>query len=190
VGNPARQAGVVLTGISAGSICWHTGAALSTCEAIAFAQRGRGERRRSTSGWESLTPTERASARGLSNFATVEFDLEHIDMPDASFDKVLCREALMLVTDPLAATRETRRVLVPSGRAVFAVWGPPEDNPWLSILINTVSSQLRAPIPPPGMPGPFALAAPGALADVLTEGGFTDVEGPGSPDPHAGPDIR
>ena len=81
----------------------------------------------------------------------------------------------MLVTDPLAATRETRRVLVPSGRAVFAVWGPPEDNPWLSILINTVSSQLRAPIPPPGMPGPFALAAPGALADVLTEGGFTDV---------------
>ena len=73
---------------------------------------------------------------------------------------------------------------------MFAVWGPPEDNPWLIILINTVSSQLRAPIPPPGMPGPFALAAPGALADVLTEGGFTDVEGPGSPDPHAGPDIR
>ena len=33
-------------------------AALSTDEAIAYAQRGRGERKRPTSGWASLTPTE------------------------------------------------------------------------------------------------------------------------------------
>ena len=38
---------------------WAEGAALSTEEAIAYAQRGRGERRRPTSGWGSLTPTER-----------------------------------------------------------------------------------------------------------------------------------
>jgi predicted ATPase/class 3 adenylate cyclase/DNA-binding CsgD family transcriptional regulator len=40
-------------------ITWAEGAALSTEEAIAYAQRGRGERKRSTSGWGSLTPTER-----------------------------------------------------------------------------------------------------------------------------------
>jgi DNA-binding CsgD family transcriptional regulator len=38
---------------------WADGAALSTEEAIAYAQRGRGERKRPTSGWDSLTPTER-----------------------------------------------------------------------------------------------------------------------------------
>ena len=38
---------------------WAEGAALSTDEAIAYAQRGRGERKRPASGWESLTPTER-----------------------------------------------------------------------------------------------------------------------------------
>ena len=38
---------------------WAEGAALSTSEAIAYAQRGRGERKRPTSGWASLTPTER-----------------------------------------------------------------------------------------------------------------------------------
>ena len=38
---------------------WAEGAALSTEEAIAYAQRGRGERKRPTSGWASLTPTER-----------------------------------------------------------------------------------------------------------------------------------
>jgi DNA-binding CsgD family transcriptional regulator len=34
------------------------GAALSADEAIAYAQRGRGERKRPSTGWESLTPTE------------------------------------------------------------------------------------------------------------------------------------
>jgi predicted ATPase/class 3 adenylate cyclase/DNA-binding CsgD family transcriptional regulator len=38
---------------------WAEGAAMSTEEAIAYAQRGRGERKRPASGWASLTPTER-----------------------------------------------------------------------------------------------------------------------------------
>ena len=50
---------------------WAEGAALSIEEAIAYAQRGRGERKRPTSGWESLTPTERDVVRlvseGLAN---------------------------------------------------------------------------------------------------------------------------
>src|SRR5262249_18290024 len=50
---------------------WAEGAALSTEEAIAYAQRGRGERKRPTSGWASLTPMEndvaRLVAEGLGN---------------------------------------------------------------------------------------------------------------------------
>jgi DNA-binding CsgD family transcriptional regulator len=50
---------------------WAEGAALATEEAIAYAQRGRGERKTPTSGWESLTPTERDVVRlvseGLAN---------------------------------------------------------------------------------------------------------------------------
>ncbi len=45
---------------------WAEGAALSTEEAIAYAQRGRGERKRPTSGWASLTPTERDVIRLVS----------------------------------------------------------------------------------------------------------------------------
>jgi predicted ATPase/class 3 adenylate cyclase/DNA-binding CsgD family transcriptional regulator len=43
------------------------GAALSTEEAIAYAQRGRGQRKRPTSGWGSLTPTERDVVRLVSD---------------------------------------------------------------------------------------------------------------------------
>jgi DNA-binding CsgD family transcriptional regulator len=38
---------------------WVEGAAMSTEDAIAYAQRGRGQRKRPASGWGSLTPTER-----------------------------------------------------------------------------------------------------------------------------------
>ena len=50
---------------------WAQGAALSTEEAIAYAQRGRGERKRPNAGWESLAPAERDVVRlvseGLAN---------------------------------------------------------------------------------------------------------------------------
>jgi len=50
---------------------WAEGAALSIEEAIAYTQRGRGERKRPTNGWASLTPTERdvvqLVSEGLSN---------------------------------------------------------------------------------------------------------------------------
>ena len=50
---------------------WAEGAALSTDEAIAYARRRRGERKRPSSGWASLTPTERDVVRlvseGLAN---------------------------------------------------------------------------------------------------------------------------
>ena len=45
---------------------WAEGAALSTEEAIAYAQRGRGERKRPASGWASLTPSERDIVRLVS----------------------------------------------------------------------------------------------------------------------------
>lgn len=48
------------------SAAWAEGAALSRDEAVAYAQRGRGEHRRAVSGWESLTPTERDVVRLVS----------------------------------------------------------------------------------------------------------------------------
>ena len=42
---------------------WAEGAAMSNEEAFAYAQRGRGERKRPASGWTSLTPTERDVVR-------------------------------------------------------------------------------------------------------------------------------
>jgi DNA-binding CsgD family transcriptional regulator len=50
---------------------WSEGEAFSADEAIAYALRGRGERKRPSAGWESLTPAElnvvRLVSEGLQN---------------------------------------------------------------------------------------------------------------------------
>jgi ubiquinone/menaquinone biosynthesis C-methylase UbiE len=119
---------------------------------------------------------ERAERLGLRNVDVRQFDMEHIDAADSSFDKVFSREALMLVADPTAAARETLRVLRPGGGAAFSVWGPPAANPWLSALLDAVGAQLGSPVPPPGVPGPFSLSEPGALASVLNDAEFADTD--------------
>lgn len=119
---------------------------------------------------------ERIRALGLTNARTRELDLEAIDEPDGSFDVVVCREGIMLVPDPARAAREITRVLRPGGRVALAVWGGRERNPWLAIVFDSVSAQLGAPIPPPGIPGPFSLADTGRLAGLLGDAGLEAVD--------------
>src|SRR6185295_2765066 len=95
--------------------------------------------------------------------STRVLDLEQIDMPDASFDIVVCREGLMFALDSVRAASEIARVLRPGGRAAIAVWGPRDRNPWLGVLADAVQQHTGVPVPPPGTPGPFSLGADGAL---------------------------
>ena len=118
----------------------------------------------------------RAEALGLSNVSTRELDLERIEQPDASYDVVLCREGLMFALDPARAAREIRRVLRPGGRVALAVWGPRERNPWLGVVLDAVSAQVGAPVPPPGIPGPFSLEDSKKLAALLSDAGLADVK--------------
>jgi enediyne biosynthesis protein CalE5 len=117
----------------------------------------------------------RAAARGLGNVRTATLDLERIDDPDAGYDVVLCREGLMFAVEPDRAVAEIYRVLRPGGRAAISVWGPRADNPWLSVVFDTVSLQIGSPVPPPGVPGPFSLADADRLDILLTTAGFTDI---------------
>jgi SAM-dependent methyltransferase len=117
----------------------------------------------------------RADALGLSNVSTRVLDLECIEVPDGSYDVVLCREGLMFAVDPAQAAREIRRVLRLGGRFAVAVWGPRERNPWLGIVFDAVSAQLGRPVPPPGIPGPFSLADAAGLASLLSDAGLAEV---------------
>jgi SAM-dependent methyltransferase len=115
---------------------------------------------------------ERAAARGATNATAKILDLEDIAEPDASYDVVVCREGLMFALDPSRAFAEIARLLRPDGRFAAAVWGPRDRNPWLGTMLDAVSAHVGAPIPPPGIPGPFALDDDAHLRSVLAEAGL------------------
>jgi SAM-dependent methyltransferase len=117
----------------------------------------------------------RAEAAGIGNVSTLVLDLEQIDQPDESYDAVLCREGFMFALDPGRAADELARVLRPGGRVALAVWGPRERNPWLGLVFDAVSDQLGVQLPPPGLPGPFALSDAERLRGLLSDAGLADV---------------
>jgi SAM-dependent methyltransferase len=122
-----------------------------------------------------MTAIAARRAAGHAGVSTLVLDLEDIAQPGASYDVVLCREGLMLTPDPGRAVREIARVLRPGGRVAVAVWATRERNPWLGVVLDAVSAQIGAPVPPPGVPGPFSLSDPDRLAGLLADAGLEDV---------------
>jgi SAM-dependent methyltransferase len=118
----------------------------------------------------------RASELGLSNVEFQVLNAEWIDLPVASVDAVLCRWGYMLMADPGAALRETRRVLRPGGRLALAVWGPAQENPWALLPASELRERGLGPAPQPDEPGPFALGDPQAVRELLEQAGFEEVE--------------
>jgi SAM-dependent methyltransferase len=133
---------------------------------------------------------ERAGQRGLANVRPVTLDLEHIAQPDSAFDAVLCREGLMFAVEPERAAGEIRRVLRPRGRVAIAVWGPQHDNPWLGLVFEAVTSITGFPVPPPGIPGPFALGDGSRLRQILVDAGLVDVSIEELPTPLRSPSFE
>ena len=117
-----------------------------------------------------------AAERGLDNVDCQVIDATAIDLPDDSVDGVLSRFGLMLIPAQEQAMREIRRVLRPGGRCAYAVWGPPERNPW---IFQVVLALLQNGWSPPGDPaapgGVFSLATGDSNHELAAGAGFADV---------------
>ncbi len=114
--------------------------------------------------------------RALANVECRVMDAHHIDLPEASVDAVLCRFGVMLMPEPARVLREARRVLRDGGRLAYAVWGPPDRNPWLTLLVGAALQSGHAPPGDPfGPGGVFSLAAPEANRALVEPAGFSEV---------------
>jgi ubiquinone/menaquinone biosynthesis C-methylase UbiE len=127
-----------------------------------------------------LIAKTRAKSLGLNGVMEFrESDGEKIDLPEPTakkFDAILSRWGLMFFPNLPVALVRIRQMLIKNGRLSAAVWSAPSKVPWLDLAFATVRKQLNIPAPPPGEPGPFALADIETLKQLFSKAGFKDIK--------------
>ncbi len=114
-------------------------------------------------------------ARGLSNVEVRECSVDDLPFRDESFDSISCRFGFMFFPDIRVAVTELLRVLRQGRRISTAVWAEPPGNPWATIPMAAISSEVEMAPPPPDAPGLFRYAAPNAIAQIFRDAGMRNV---------------
>jgi SAM-dependent methyltransferase len=119
--------------------------------------------------------SRRAAVQGVRNIETQVCGGEDLPFDDGSFDSISVRFGYMFFPDMAKATAEFVRVLKPGGRLCASVWVKPEENPWTTIAMQSIATEVEVVPPDPDKPNMFRCSAPGRVSDQFTGAGLTDV---------------
>jgi ubiquinone/menaquinone biosynthesis C-methylase UbiE len=108
---------------------------------------------------------EEAARRGVAARVHV-MDAEHLDFPDAAFDRVFCAFGIMFFPHQDRALGEFRRVLKPGGRLGVSTWQTGQSDELVAVLRDLGLEGAQ----PPGW-----ITEPDDLMRLLQQAGFTDV---------------
>jgi len=73
--------------------------------------------------------SSKANQRGLKNIQFRSGDMLQLDLPDASFDAVICVFGIFFVPDMKSGLRALWRIVRPGGKLAVTTWGPRFLNP-------------------------------------------------------------
>jgi SAM-dependent methyltransferase len=117
----------------------------------------------------------RAQAQGIDNIETKVCSADDLPFDDATFDGVAVRFGYMFFPDLADATSELARVLKPGGRLCSSVWIDPDGNPWTSIAMQAIATEVELPKPDPDRPNMYRCATPGYVSAQYEAAGLRDV---------------
>lgn len=120
-----------------------------------------------------------AQKEGLSNASFFVGDAQKDDLR-GPYDQVFARFGTMFFSFPGAAMNNLRKSLKPGGELTMIVWRKREDNPWLHaaelcvkeivpVVSHEETNQVHCG------PGPFSMAGPDMMSDMLSGVGFERV---------------
>jgi SAM-dependent methyltransferase len=119
----------------------------------------------------------RSRAKSVPNLEFVQEDAQTSDLGEGSFDLAYSRFGTMFFADPEGAFANLHRALQPEGRLGFVCWQAVQLNPFMYEPVAAAATVIPLPPrPPPGTPGPFALADPERLTRILERAGFRSVK--------------
>lgn len=119
--------------------------------------------------------TRRARVQGISNFETTVCSADDLPFDDEAFDSISVRFGYMFLPDMAKATAEFVRVLKPGGRICSSVWVSPERNPWTTLVVQSIATEVTVTPPDPDGPNMFRCAAPNTVTSIYLAEGLRNV---------------
>jgi SAM-dependent methyltransferase len=121
--------------------------------------------------------TDRARRTVVDNVRFNHGDVEVYPFNASAFDRAISRFGVMFFGDPVAAFSNIARSLRPSGTLTFVCWQEPLRNEWIAVPGAAVAAHVPLPdVTNADAPGPFSLADPDRIRDVLGQSGFDHFE--------------
>ena len=113
--------------------------------------------------------------------STIEAGVEWVESPcdslpfdDDTFTHVICQQGFQFFPDPVAAMRETRRVLQPAGVLIATVWATPGQNPYIEHQLDLLAE--LEPLLATSVQRATPANADDFLASTAQTAGFHDIE--------------
>ena len=118
----------------------------------------------------------RAEQARIASVSFRQGDAQVYPLPRAGFDAVVSRFGVMFFDDPVAAFANIGRALRPGGRIAFTCWRDLIVNDWLMVPAGAALQYVPMPdLGQPGAPGPFSLADPERVHQVLRDAAFAQI---------------
>ena len=102
-------------------------------------------------------------------------DAQQLDLPDGSFDLVVCQFGAMFLPDKPAAFAEAARVLVPGGTLLLTVWDLIDGSPFPTAMVASLAAVFPEDPPSFLVRVPHGYADPDRIGADLLAGGLEQV---------------
>jgi SAM-dependent methyltransferase len=113
---------------------------------------------------------------GLTNARFEQADAQVHPFSPPAFDVALSRFGVMFFDDPVGAFTNIGRALRTGGRLAFLCWQEALRNEYIAVPLGAALAHVPVPeLGGPEAPGPFSLADPGRVDEVLTRAEFEQV---------------
>jgi len=116
-----------------------------------------------------------AQKRKIKNYETRATDAGDLTFKTESFDAISCRMGFMFFPSMEMAATQLYRVLKPEGRISLSVWDEPDQNNWVTTIMDAIKKHITLPPPLPGSPGMFRCTPARKMEGLLSLTGFKDV---------------
>lgn len=116
-----------------------------------------------------------AQKKKIKNYETRAADVGDLTFKTESFDAISCRMGFMFFPSMEMAATQLYRVLKPEGRISMTVWDEPEQNDWVTTIMDAIKNHITLPAPLPDAPGMFRCSSARKMEELLALTGFKDI---------------